>query len=160
MPLPEFIPNHQLSYSDHEAVLAKILTVDPTDMSSNAPTCFQDDKFTLESQKTLQECINVCDESLSNLRSHKRCYLLMALTTFVILVYTLDLYPSFGWKAVYMILKVLLSGLTLFFVFMGTIWNSIEFNAIYSGKLAMEMALQSIALRLDDDTCSSRRESI
>lgn len=157
--MPEYIPNHQLSYSDHEAVMAKILVVDPDEPATMEETCRYEAKMDLiESKKTLQESIEVCDESLNRLHSHKRCYLLMALTTFVILVYVLDTYPSFGWKAMYLIFKIVLSGLALYFVFMGTLWNSIEFNGIYSGKLAMEMALQSIDLDDDELTRSVKRE--
>lgn len=159
LPLPEFIPNHKLSYSDHEAVLAKILVADSDEPAIVEQTCRKESKINMfDSKKTLQECINICDESMNRLRSHKRFYLLMAITSFVILVYTLDFYPSFGWKSMYLIFKVILSGLVLFFVFMGTLWNLIEFNGIYSGKLAMEMALQNIVLDNDDGTRHIKKE--
>lgn len=99
-----------------------------------------------ECKKTLQECISICDDSMIRLRSHKRFYFIMALTMFVILVYTLDIYPPYGWKTMYLVLKVLLSGMILFFVFMATLWNSIEYNGIYSGKLAMAMTLENMDL--------------
>lgn len=152
LPLPEFIPNHQLSYSDHEAVLAKIQITDTnTLITKTEQTCGKiADNYVDDCRKILQECINVCDDSLNLLRSHKRCYYLMALTAFVILVYALDIYPPYGWRTMYTILKVLLSGLVLFFVFMATLWNAIEYNGIYSGKLEMEMALQGCAYDLLD----------
>lgn len=149
LPLPEFIPGHRLSYSDHEAVFSKILITDPSDSDIDRTCRRSDNPKESEWQKTLQDCINVCDDSLKRLKSHKRFYFFMAFTVFVVLLFTFDIYPSYGWKTMYLVLKVLLSGLTLFFVFMATLWNSIEYNGVYSGKLAMEMALQSIALEKD-----------
>lgn len=131
------------------------ITDSNTLIASDEQTCRKIESNSVEEcRKILQECINVCDESLNLLRSHKRCYYLMALTTFVILVYTLDIYPPYGWKTMYIIFKVLLSGLVLFFAFMATLWNAIEYNGIYSGKLEMEMAVQGCTYdQLDGNEC-------
>lgn len=41
------------------------------------------------------------------------------------------------------VLRVIVSGLVLFFVFMATLWNSMEANGILAGKLAMEISLRN-----------------
>lgn len=161
LPLPEYIPNHQLSYSDHEAVMIKIRVIDPDEPGTMEETCRYEAKIdAMECKKTLQESIDVCDDSLNRLHSHRRCYLLMAVITFALLIYVLDTYPPFGWKAMYWILKIVLSAVALYFVFMGTLWNLIEYNGIYSGKLAMEMALQSITLDDNELTRNIKKECL
>lgn len=95
----------------------------------------------IDFERTSEEAIHVCEDILKRLRSDKRCYFVFAFTTFIILLYMLDFYPPYGWRTVYLILKIICSGISLFFLFMATLWNSIEHNGILSSKLSMEMSL-------------------
>lgn len=142
LPLPEFIPNHKISYSDHEAVYSKLAITDRK--KSEIITCKVQDKVPsgIDFERTLQEAIHACDDILKRLQSDKRCYLLMAFTLFMIFLYILDIYPPYGWRTLYLIFKVFISGIIIFFVFMATIWNSIEYNGILSSKRSMEMSLE------------------
>lgn len=144
LPLPEFIPNHKLSYSDHEGVYSKLLVTDRIKRNTNDAMCSSNKKNDIDFEATLREGINACDDILKRLRSDRRIYFIMAFTVFVILLYMIDIYPSYGWKMLYLIIKVLFCGITLFFAFMATLWNSIERNGILSSKLAMEIALEMI----------------
>lgn len=144
LPLPEFIPNHKFSFSDHEGVYSKLLVTDRIKSNVSDATCSIPKKNDIDYEATLREGINACEDILTRLRSDKRVYFIMAFTVFVILLYMIDIYPSYGWKMLYLFVKVLFCGVALFFVFMATLWNSIERNGILSSKLAMEIALEMI----------------
>lgn len=144
LPLPEFIPNHKLSFSDHEGVYSKLLITDRMKTSSGDATCPIPKKNGIDYEATLREGIRVCEDILKRLRSDKRVYFIMAFTVFVVLLYMIDIYPSYGWKMLYLVVKVLFCGVALFFMFMATMWNSIERNGILSSKLAMEISLEMV----------------
>lgn len=142
LPLPEFIPNHKVSYSDHEGVYSKLLVTDRIKTNVTDGTCSKPKKHDIDYEATLREGINACEDILKRLRSDKRVYFIMAFTAFIVLLYTIDISPSYGWRMLYLIVKVVFCGFALFFVFMATMWNSIERNGILSSKLAMEIALE------------------
>lgn len=68
----------------------------------------------------------------------------MALTVFVILFAIMDIVAPYGLKWLFIVVRLLLSGIILFFCGMATLWNAMETNAIVSGKLAMEILLQNL----------------
>lgn len=145
LPLPDLIPEHKFSYSDHEAVYAKLLVTDRVKSEyCEANSCVVAQQSGIDFEATLQEAIRVCEDILTRLRSDKRIYFVMAFTMLIVLVYTIDFNPAYGWKIVYFITKFVFSAIALFFVFMATMWNSIERNGILSSKLSMEMALQTV----------------
>lgn len=143
LPLSHPIPDHPVSYSDHEAVHARIQVTVPAKntlpLSETSTT--KDDNGLVEA---LNEAIDVCHDNLDMLRSHKKVYFTMALTVMVTLCYLIDMVPPYGLKTMFTVLRVIVSGLVLFFVFMATLWNSIETNGILSGKLAMEISLRNV----------------
>lgn len=147
LPLPQHIPDHKCSYSDHEAVHAKISITkrkNSIDLSGTCPTNY----ITVNGSSfsdTLQEGIEVCDQILKRLRSDKNCYFVMAILLVIPLFFLIDVYPPFGWGMPYLIAKMCFIGIIIFFMFMATIWNSIERNGILSTKLSMEMARTSMA---------------
>lgn len=91
--------------------------------------------------RALGEAITVCEDNLDNLRSHKKIYFTLAICVMLTLCYLIDIVPPYGLKTMFTVLRVIVSGLILFFIFMATLWNSIEANGILSGKLSMEIAL-------------------
>lgn len=111
---------------------------------SEIVTCKVQDKVPTgdDFERTLEEAIHVCDDIIKRLRSDKRCYFIFAFTTFIVFLYMLDFYPPYGWRTLYLISKILISGIILFFLFMATLWNSIEYNGILSSKLSMKMTLE------------------
>lgn len=141
LPLLDKIPDLNISYSDHEAIHARISISkkqhsQPRDVFSSEQIVIKDNI------KNLKECITMCNNSLKVLDSHRRSYTLMAIALLVLLINIVEIDPAYGFKTAYMILKFLLVGLTLFFIFMATLWNIMEKNGILAGKLAMEIALE------------------
>ncbi len=144
LPLSHPIPDHPISYSDHEAVYSKIQITIPQDVlpaSSNlsASSSSSDGLF-----DALTEAIEICEENLVKLRSHKTIYFTMAVAVMMTLFYLIDMVPPYGLQTMFTVLRVIVSGLVLFFMFMATLWNSIEANGILSGKLAMEISLRNV----------------
>lgn len=150
LPLPDRIPGKDISYSDHEAVYAKIIL-----KKTNSSTIQQlmacgsgegsHGKCDYNDQETilaLRESIVICNESLKQLDSHKRSYTLMAIGVIIVLLNMLELEAPYGLKSAYLLLKFLLCGFVIFFIFMATIWNVMEKHGILAGKLSMEIALK------------------
>jgi len=142
LPLSHHIPNLQLSYSDHEAVSSRIQVTIPSN-AMNASLNGKSDTVDKTLVAALNEAIDVCKENLEKLRSHKTIYFTMALAVMMTLCYLIDSIPPYGLQTMFTVLRVIVSGLILFFIFMATLWNSIEANGILSGKLAMEMSLRN-----------------
>lgn len=152
LPFPNKIRDHNLSLSDHEAVLARIKLIrkhvyaSDTTISGSIEAQSCDDfephssSYT-ESVKNLKESIALCNSSLQTLMSHRNHYTMMAIGVIVILINIVEVQAPFGFQYAYLLLKFLLCGLALFFVFMASLWNVSERNGIMSGKLAMEIAL-------------------
>jgi sphingomyelin phosphodiesterase 2 len=146
LPLMEKIPDVNLSYSDHEAVHSRITMSRRSTPKSSAA----DRSLIQENVKNLKECIATCNNSLKQLDSHRRTYTMMAIGLGVVLINIVEFSPAYGFKTAYLILKFLLVGLTLFFVFMATLWNIMEKHGILAGKLSMEIALRNNQDLLED----------
>lgn len=141
LPMLEKIPDLNISYSDHEAVHVKI-TIEKK-ATAQLEVAERNKTIIKDNIKNLKECINTCNKSLKMLESHRRSYTMMAIGLGVILINIVEIDPAYGFKSAYMILKFLLCGLTIFFVFMATLWNIMEKHGILAGKLSMEMALSN-----------------
>lgn len=94
----------------------------------------------------LKEAINICNDSLENLTSHRKTYFMLSTVVLVGFLCVMDLVPPYGLKTAYLFVKILLSGLILFFIIMATMWNQIERHGVLSGKLAMEVLLESLTI--------------
>lgn len=138
LPYLEKIPDLNISFSDHEAVHTKISIMKKL---AHVQDDSADKSMLRDNIKNLKECINTCNKSLKALQSHRRSYTMMAIGLGVILINIVEIDPAYGFKTAYMILKFLLCGLTLFFVFMATLWNIMEKHGVLAGKLSMEIAL-------------------
>lgn len=137
LPLLDKIPGKNLSYSDHEAVHTQI-----SFKKKIKESLIEIDRSLIHDNiKNLKECIVTCNNSLKALDSHRRTYSMMAIGLVVILINILEISPAYGFKTIYYIIKLLIVGMTFFFIFMASIWNIIEKHGILSGKLAMEIAL-------------------
>lgn len=69
----------------------------------------------------------------------------MAILLIIPLFFLIDIYPPFGMGMIFLVMKMLFSGIIIFFIFMATMWNAIERNGILSTKLSMEIARTAIA---------------
>lgn len=155
LPLPTVVPGTSHSYSDHEAVCTT-LRITKRDQVMNPSTAYsvslsasqqaEEDAEALEYKseenvRTIRESITTCDQSLMKIASSRTVFLTLALIILCMLFQFIDMRPYSGFSSVYLIGKVLLCGLVMYFVFMGTIWNRLERNGILSGKLAMQISL-------------------
>ncbi|XP_041777826.1 putative neutral sphingomyelinase [Anopheles merus] len=161
LPLPERVPGQTFSYSDHEAVYAKLILKKSSSTSTiqnliacNSGKVREEDSCSRESREetdreavlSLRESVAICNESLKQLESHRRSYTLMAIGVIIALIYMLELQAPYGLKIAFLVLKFLLCAVIIFFVVMATIWNVMEKHGILAGKLSMEIALKGYSL--------------
>lgn len=148
LPLPLYIPEQKISYSDHEAVHARILVEHQNsaiDLNGACPSSNNVKGNGFDYSDTLNEGIEVCEQILTRLRSDKNCYFIMALLLLIPLFFFIDYRTPSGFGMPFLLVKILFIGFIIFFVFMATLWNSIERNGILSTKLSMEMARTAMA---------------
>ena len=138
-PMSEAIPSHKISYSDHEGVLVKF-SLDKNDLSQNKDHAAD---AIIECVAPLKESIIVCENKLAQLETDRRAYFVMSIVTLLLLGFVIDIAPSYSMKVVYTLLKLALSGIIFYFIFMATMWHSTEYNGIVSGKLSMEKTLHN-----------------
>ncbi|XP_039964966.1 putative neutral sphingomyelinase [Bactrocera neohumeralis] len=160
LPLTEPVPGQNFSYSDHEAVLAKLHLRDAEHcigegaciVSSrnkehhiSEEAAFKTDGCLISKRvAVLHESISLCETSLDQLNIDRIFYYSVAVILAFILVVFLE-YPSpLGFRTLCIILKLFISGGLLFCIFMGSVWNYMEWNGVLSGKVAMELMLRSI----------------
>lgn len=144
LPLPPKVPGHDFSYSDHEAVAATVKLSLTSSINEEKKVLENEQKVTEENKIALSECIRQCDDSLKELQNNRKNYSMAAIAMIVILLNMIELQAPYGLKTIFLISKILLTALTMFFIFMGTIWNVIERHGLLSGKLSMEILLKSI----------------
>lgn len=147
LPFLDKIEELNISYSDHEAVLA---TFNISKRLTELADPFTDEQLINDNIKNLKECISICNQSLKSLNSHRQSYSILAIALSAILIQIVEFDPGYGFKTAYMIMKFLLCGLTLFFIFMASLWNMMERRAVLSGKLSMENALNFYLDAQDD----------
>lgn len=144
LPLPLHIPEQKISYSDHEAVHARISVTNQNPAIDLSGVCSSLNNHQrghgFDHSDTLNEGIEVCEQILTRLRSDKNCYFIMAFLLLIPLFFLIDYRTPFGFGMPFLLVKILFIGIIIFFVFMATLWNSIERNGILSTKLSMEMA--------------------
>lgn len=145
LPLADRVPGQKFSYSDHEAVIARI-KISQGSCKAGDECRKEEDQLALsaESQDVLQKAIKLCENSLENLSFDRKFYFTFALIVMFILITFIDQTVPYGYKTVYLIGKLCLFGVAMYFVFMGLFWNLIEKNGILSVKHSMEIKLAAI----------------
>lgn len=139
-PLPDRVPNHSYSYSDHEAV-ESILVISKRKHPSY-PLQFEEKKVVLE------DCVNILSKALSRLVIHKIFYTLFAVILFALLTLSFAFNSPFGYLIIFNILRMFVVILIIFCIIMATIWNKIENHAVLAGKLAIEVNLRQLSQEL------------
>lgn len=143
-PLPDKVPGHDFSFSDHEAVCASLKITHIHSIIEERQIIEEEKKTTENNKIALSECIRQCDESLKELQNNRKNYSMAAIAMIVILLNMIEVQAPYGLKTIFLVFKILLTALTMFFIVMGTIWNVMERHGILSGKLSMEILLKSI----------------
>jgi sphingomyelin phosphodiesterase 2 len=139
IPLPPRIPNYPFSYSDHEAVCAKLRILESQSVSANQ-------KWSKDTSiSSLKEALQVCDAALRNIANDRRNYWL-AFGIFVVLLAALP-FTYDGSRIVHYTLTVthlLLTLVAVFCLIMATVWNRIERHGILAGRLAIVTRIQAL----------------
>ncbi|XP_012285922.1 putative neutral sphingomyelinase [Orussus abietinus] len=135
-PFPERIPSKPFSYSDHEAVMAHFkLTRGEREVAMS------------DVKDTLKEALDICDLALRDVK-RQRCYYLLIgglLAIPVIWSMGIDCFTqSIGLSIGANILRLLLTATLCYVLFMSSIWNSVERNALTAGSLAMTIHLEQL----------------
>lgn len=92
-----------------------------------------------EYMKALKESRAVCDAALGRLNQDKRSYWIYSAAFFLTLLCTIGLEAPLSCFKTYNIIRVVVTILLCFTIFMATIWNRMEVNAILTGKLGIEV---------------------
>jgi sphingomyelin phosphodiesterase 2 len=150
--VPGKIPDLNISYSDHEAVSSTLILTKVSKSSDPNLASHTISEQLNEEEKSiynLKKSIEICNKSLKLLESHRRSYSIMAIGVIIILFNLAEVNAPYGLKWPYIILKFSLCGLVIFFVFMASIWNTMERHGILSGKLGMEIEMERLMLEVE-----------
>lgn len=128
-PLPTRVPNKEFSYSDHNAVSVQI-HLKPSDNKTQKETSL-DDAF----DETATQAIKVCEEAMVNISKSKTMFLTVGGLILMFLIGTVGYWPNLIF---YDIIKLLITGLSFYYLIMGTVWNNIEMNSLKAGLSALE----------------------
>uniref|UniRef100_T1PIX0 sphingomyelin phosphodiesterase n=1 Tax=Musca domestica TaxID=7370 RepID=T1PIX0_MUSDO len=89
----------------------------------------------------IQESIDLCEGHLNQLKTDRAVYFTISFILLTALILMAEFPVPHGYKTLYLLLKLLVFGVILFCVFMGSLWNLMERNGTLSGKTSMEMKL-------------------
>lgn len=140
LPLPDRVPNHCYSYSDHEAVTSTFVITETKNSSLSLLMNSEEKKCVLEN------CVGVLNKSLRRLRvNHRIHYLLFATVLLALLLLSFCHHSSVGYSIIFNVVRVILIVLITYCIMMAVIWNKIERHGVLAGKLAIEITLRNIS---------------
>lgn len=129
-PLEDRVPGQQFSYSDHNAVALE-LHMRPTEGSYKDQKVYKDGSL----DDTIAAAYKVCDEAYSNLSRTRKLYLFAGGLMFMFLLGSFGYWPDYVF---YNVLKIIITGLSFYYLIMGTLWNRIEMNSLKAGLSALD----------------------
>lgn len=139
-PFPSRIPNKNFSYSDHEAVMATFRF----SAGSTPP-------INMDVRDSLKEAISICESALKSVSRQRYWYLLFSGMLIVPLVWSMGLdcsVISVDATVGLNVARICLTAVLCYALFMSSVWNSVEKNALRAGSLGMEICLTSFNLNL------------
>lgn len=136
-PLPDRVPKHSYSYSDHEAVECTLVIT-----SKKTSAC----SLNVEEKKcVLEDCVGVLTKALGRLVVHMIFYWIFAVVLLALLLLSFAFNSPFGYPIIFNVLRVFVVILIVFCVMMATIWNRIEKHGILATKLAIDVSLRQFS---------------
>lgn len=147
-PLPEQVPDQNFSYSDHEGLQVSLKFIKTSNVSEEAAV------NKAEYVNALQESVAVCNAALAQLKQHKQSYWLYSTALFLLLLCTIGSENPFSYFKTYNIIRIVVTIMFCYTVFMAGIWNRMEVNAVLTGKLGIEVVLSSLADSNSDSSYS------
>lgn len=139
-PLPDRVPNHSYSYSDHEAIESTLVI---RKRSNPLPSLNIQEK-----RKVLEISASELTKALNRLVYHQLFYSLFAIILFAMLLLSLAFNSPLGYPIIFNIVRIFITILIIFCVLMATIWNKMEKHGILAGKLAIELTLKQFQKEL------------
>ncbi|CAL8085745.1 unnamed protein product [Orchesella dallaii] len=135
---PDRVSGQTFSYSDHEAVIAKLrvcksLLGCTCNLLTGAEISISDE---VKKNEILKESIEICDHALSHLQASNKMYILLSIAMFVLFTIT----ANFEFQFV-LVLRIVILFLLSFGIFMSVIWHKMEVHGILAGKLGMVIEL-------------------
>lgn len=104
-------------------------------------------------QSCLKEAISICEAALKNIHRQRMWYLLISFLLVIPLLcsmgfdYLLDsVEASIGFN----LIRLFLTALLCYFLFMSSLWNLLEKNALKAGCSAMEVQLMKMTKTLEN----------
>lgn len=101
----------------------------------------------IDIKDSLKEAINICETSLKNIRRQRFWYLLLGCILIIPLIWSIGLDCSFTSLNVIIGLnigRIFLTAILCYTLFMSSIWNSVEKNALKAACLGMEICLGNL----------------
>lgn len=100
-------------------------------------------------RESLKEALSVCEESLKNIKRQRIWYLLISLFLAIPLIWSMGLESTIssigiGTSIALNIGRLLFTATLWYTLFMSSIWNCVEKNALKAGYLAMEIRLMQL----------------
>ncbi|OXA52817.1 putative neutral sphingomyelinase [Folsomia candida] len=137
VPWPNRVPNESFSYSDHEAVVAKLRITKSTSVDKiDVPEGQNDAK-----KEVILESINICSAAMEHLQFSKKMYFVISLVCLCCLLALGSFDTTGNWWVLLPILRILTLLVLVFGVIMGSVWNRMEVNGILAGMLAMKLEI-------------------
>ncbi|XP_071452487.1 putative neutral sphingomyelinase [Hetaerina americana] len=143
LPFPNRVEGHDFSYSDHEAVSASLIVAPPASEELIKYTSVPMARKKREELETLEEARSVVYKALSVLNGDRKTYAMASAFLFIFLVASVGDFGLDG--SLILVIIMILRGfavlLFVFNVFMATIWNSLEKNALLAVHEALKVVL-------------------
>lgn len=98
-----------------------------------------------EYMNALQESGAVCNAALARLKQDKQSYWLYSAALFLTLLCTIGSESPFSYFKTYNIIRIIVTIVLCYTIFMAGIWNRMEVNAVLTGKLGIEVVHASLA---------------
>jgi len=98
-----------------------------------------------EYMNALQESGAVCNAALARLKQDKQFYWLYSAALFLTLVCMIGSEMPFSYFKTYNIIRIIVTIMLCYTIFMAGIWNRMEVNAVLTGKLGIEVVHANLA---------------
>lgn len=133
-------PDQSFSFSDHEAVVATLYinkgsTVPPAKMPL------------LVKKEVFEEADLVLENSVKKLQGDRLFYFIVSALLFCLILATIstDTYIPLGFITLLAVIRILLAIAMAFCIFMGSVWNRIEYNATICVQKVLHILLRNFA---------------
>jgi sphingomyelin phosphodiesterase 2 len=104
----------------------------------------QSENINIDMKEALKEAISICEGALFNVRRQRIYYLLISFILVIPLIWSMGLdylITNFGMSIGFNLLRLFLTAILCYVLFMSSIWNNLEQNALKAWCSTMELHL-------------------